>query len=195
MLITKNMLVVKGFDQASIAYFERVYPNGFDFSDSKQPLLPNLEGVARIFSFTGLYTNEEPKEIYQVNFINGYANDFPNGNPGRVVIDTVSKLPLIVTFVRDGKAQNPKKHYPAIISYYPNGSIFQRIFIDWGIINDPQSNIPAWITFYPNGIIEREDYYRNGELNDPADGTPARTYYDVHGNVNTQLHYKDGIAI
>lgn len=194
MIITKDMLKQKGCSVNEIRLFNNEFPNGFDFSDPTQdmPVYVSLEELARLFSFTGLYTNADSCNIYQVNFINGLVNDFPNGDPARIEFSLLTKKPKIIHFVQKGKLQNPKKLYPACLSYYSNGKLISYIFCENGKVNDPFPDIPARVTFYRTGIISQREYFLDGVLNDSASGLPARTYYREDGSIKGDEKYTAG---
>lgn len=183
------MLVAKGCNQNFLANFDLRCPNGFDFSRTDQRLHSYYKIVtelAEIFNYTGLYTSIDLDYISQTNFINGFVENLPNGNPAYISYNRNSLLVETAIFYTKGRINNPNNLKPACLWYYGNGEVERAYFYSNGILEDPALNVPAEWRFR-DGKPYSTCHYKNGKITDPKPGKAALVYYDSQGRQITNI--------
>lgn len=160
MIITKDMLLIKGCPQEYIDDFELNFPSWFDFSVIGTETSITFEFVtelAYLFGFLGLYTREDYGYIYQLNFINGYLNDFPNGNPAYIEYEKPDGISIVLCFYKNGRLNNPTKYLPAELGITED-KVSYRSFWEDDTLQDPYPHVPATRYFDEDGYIIEEWY-------------------------------------
>lgn len=85
---------------------------------------------------------------------------------------------------------------PAIINYYEDGKIEEKLWGDTFDDNDLNMNrrngFPSEISYYKNGNIEREKWYQDNELFRENDLPSVIEYYE-NGNIKREVWYENGL--
>jgi len=95
-------------------------------------------------------------------------------------------------YFRDGHLQDPDDGRPAVVSYYPDGTVRSEDHFRDDKRHDPADGRPAAVWYRQDGTVAREDHYRAGRAQDPDDGRPAVTRYRPDGTVEHEAHYRSG---
>jgi len=101
----------------------------------------------------------------------GYTLD-ADDSPGQATIDGRPVEPVVEVQGDGGRTE----------SYYRGN---QR--------RDPDDGRPAIVGYYPDGTVKSEWHCRDGQLHDPDDGRPAVVDYRTDGTVETAGHWQCGV--
>lgn len=200
MIITKDMLASKGVAKDIVDDFTQEFPNGFDFHKKQfEPLSISSTELADLFSYTGIFTCEFVSLAgftTQFNYISGVLENLPNGNPAKVTFDSITNTVFSVQFYSGGVEHNPKKLFPARITWDGNGKIVTRSFYENGDMNDPFPNVPAFAAYRHAGRkVSMIVHYYNDVIHDPPNNTAAWIEYRDDGTIAVEDHYRYGVRI
>lgn len=207
MIVTRDMLVANYASQKILNEFYRFFPNGLDFKYKNYHLSLYrvrhlITECAKLFSYTGIFTalddvaygNTNTVDIiHQANFVNGYLENLPNGNPALISYDCIAKYPVGIEFYKKGINTNFSPTLPATISYHSNKQIVLREFKCNNKFHDPLPGIPSSILYHENGNFRQICHYKNDLCDNPYDNTPALRMYNSAGNLYLEAFYNNGL--
>lgn len=107
--------------------------------------------------------------------------------------------PALITWYPNGSIKsynyfingiNTNTKGPSVIVYYEDGNIKLEIYKHNGFIHN--SNGPAVIDYYNSGKIKREQYAEYGKSHRYVE--PADIYYDEDGNITKEIFVVNGVV-
>ena len=83
-----------------------------------------------------------------------------------------------------GKVSNLRDGSPAIIWYFPEGTVMRTENFRDGVLNDFDDGRPSTVHYYQDGSVARIEHFRDGHSEDRPDGSPAIVWYLESGEID-----------
>jgi len=131
----------------------------------------------------------------------GYTLD-ADDSPGQATIDGRPIEPEVEglsdgsrreTYRRNDRPHDPDDGRPAVVGYYPDGTVKYESHYRDDRPHDPDDGRPASVGYYPDGTVKYEYHYSDGRPHDPDDGRPAVVRYLPDGTVESEEHWQCGV--